>query len=717
MAKQDIAFEVYYDGAWRDIIPDDDVFSSDPIVISRGQGTDSQGLRPSQVTATLANDDDRYRTSNPESPLYGKAGRNTPVRVSIDGVVRQQVQATSWECTQSRDFRRTPRRGRSSVAFEGGGQLERIGQWTEPLKSPFRKYNESLTNLGGYFHGEQERGSTELVSTVGGTSWDSGFGGNDNTLKGLSFDSQHRPPGSAPLFDVEEGAAVGLFFNTAGTPVSSTAGWQLSWATRSEDLGGAGLHTAMNWLTSDTTGYRLDILPGTNQLRVIAEDDNGVLKIDFTVSSGTYDFTQWTLWSIDAQYSGVITNVYVNWTNADNSQTGFFLAGNYIGPPSALMWASFVGLDDEVMPGSTMGHITAANVSSTGGTDLFSAARLYAWTGYLGELSAVRFDRLCNESNVESYVSPSWADSTPMGPQPVASLIEQFDDIATTEDGLVFDHREDPNLYFLVRADRYNRTPTVALHVEDLITLPAEVTDNAGVANVVTAAQRDGGEATATDSTGPLGSQAPPDGVGEWRREVPVNLATPADDLAQHANWHLRRGTVDLPRYPRVAVNVTKLDTATRAGVVETDVGDVITISGFRENVLRLHVLGYTETITTHNRIITYVTAPDRQFDAGVWDDTTHRWDSDSSTIAAVDAAATSWTISTPDPRSTWSTTATPYELVAAGEVVLCTSMGAVSGSGPYSQTAVVQRSYNGVRKRHTADTPVHVYRSGRWAL
>ena len=107
-----------------------------------------------------------------------------------------------------------PRRGSAWTELEGGGLLQRIGQWTQPLRSPFRQYNDTIIgNTIGYWPGEQARGTTTLLSTVPGTTQQGEF-------KGVAFDSQYRPPGFAPLMDIEDGAAMGFYF--AG-PISATS--------------------------------------------------------------------------------------------------------------------------------------------------------------------------------------------------------------------------------------------------------------------------------------------------------------------------------------------------------------------------------------------------------------------------------------------------------------------------------------------------------------
>jgi hypothetical protein len=63
----------------------DDVRVADGITIRRGQPDESSSPEPGSISLTLANKDGKYSPRNPNSPLYGKIGRNTPVRVRVTG--------------------------------------------------------------------------------------------------------------------------------------------------------------------------------------------------------------------------------------------------------------------------------------------------------------------------------------------------------------------------------------------------------------------------------------------------------------------------------------------------------------------------------------------------------------------------------------------------------------------------------------------------------
>jgi hypothetical protein len=701
VTSQDLTFELFYDGAWHDITSDDDVFTQ-PIVIKRGQGDETPQLRPASVALQLANDDDRYRTSNPVSPLYGKAGLNTPARVSVGGTVRAVVEASSWSADQSRDFRRTPRRGRAWVDFEGGGLLQRIGQWDEPLRSPMYRQITSLATLRGYWPGEDAAAATAMSS---------GYpGGSPAAVSDVTFGSGDGPAGSEKLIVLgSAGLATGAF----PADIDPTA-WQLSFTT---DLAGADgtERQAYIWRTSQgyywvwqasLTTFRLTVVDSTGATLLSSGIGNGgvnpgqkiVFRMKCTLSAGT--------WTVEPAWYSEGSPVVVGYTDT--------FAGT-AGKPTG--WKSTA---NTVMSGAFLGHVFA---TTTTADNLHSGEMIGAINGHSPENARNRFGRLMNELGLPWSVIGVAADSTLMGPQSADPFPEQLKEIAATEDGLIFDDVDGIGLVLMLRNARYNQTPALTLHPSDLPGLPAELTDDLGVHNIVTAKQRGGGEATARDDTSRKGTQPPPDGVGEARETVDVNLSDPDTQLPQEANWWLRRFTVDLPRFPQVTVNLGALDPATIAQVDTVDVGSVIEIVGAREYTIRLYVLGYVETIRPADqgrvrRTIVFTCAPDQQFQVGVWDAAEHLWDARTTTLKdAADSSATSVTFRSTSSKSVWSTS-TPYDVVIAGQRNRVTAMGAPSlVSGAYEQPATLARGVDGITKPLPAGEPIRIVIQGRWAL
>lgn len=81
VAKQYLKVELYYgdslDGQWHDVTAADEVYTRDPVTITRN----ASGQLNAQLTLKSLNG--KYNPRNAASPLYGKIGRNTPIRISL----------------------------------------------------------------------------------------------------------------------------------------------------------------------------------------------------------------------------------------------------------------------------------------------------------------------------------------------------------------------------------------------------------------------------------------------------------------------------------------------------------------------------------------------------------------------------------------------------------------------------------------------------------
>lgn len=677
MPKQQVALELFYDGAWRDLVADDDVRTAMPIVIRRGQGANVTEPRPSQVTAQLANDDDRYRISNPRSPLSGKAGRNTPARVRVGDSVRGTVEVTKWETDQSAYFRRSPRRGSAWCDIEGGGLLERVLGWKETLQSDLYQHTvDEVDDLGGYWSMQDPRGTTAPFSPVAGSSI--------FLLQGVAFESQQRPPGSGPLADIAVDD-LSVFHLTGGTP-DSTAGWQYAicaYLVKSTATPEAFTVINLTGLDGSTVQITINVTDGEVVILAGTPGVPGADRINLAESYGDYSwYGKWIMFACKATHSAGTTTISFYWRAVDDPDWQV-VDDTYVGTTSAIEYAGASGMPT----GSTFGHVTGTvGVAS----DLISDARFTAFLGHRTETTAARLQRLCTLKGLSCTIIGTLADAHPMGAMPVATFKDHLQEIVTTEDGLLFDAIDDVAIVLLLRNARYAQTPALELVPEDLPRLPKEVTASADVYNVITVSQRDGGEYTTADTTGPLGTQAPPDGVGEERHTINVNVANP-NDLPQLANWWLRRGTVDLPKFPTLVIDLNAAPHLIDA-VDAMDIGDVLTLTHFREYVIRLYVLGWTERIGTHSRTITMVCAADQQFLVGVYDGTVRRYNTAGSvTVGAY--SATFGTITVTRPNASWSSTSVPYQIVIAGEEMRVNS---VFDSGA-NQGLNVTRSINGI--------------------
>lgn len=731
MGKQQVAVELFYDGAWHDITTDDAVLSGEPIVITRGQGELSPALRPASVSMRLANFDDRYRISNPESPLYGKAGRNTLVRVSVGGVVRAVVKGASWRAGQTRDFRRSPRRGKAWVDLRGGGLAQQVNQWTQRLRSAlYRAVELSGVTPAEWWPMEDPASSVAAVSAAGGSAMTP-----VTSVRYTVANGEPVPPGGAPDF----GRGAGITgsdllpnFQQGGTlraPIRTTTfdGYAIDWVMQFQagtDEGGTASVDVLTWSESGTY-VQFTVNCTKDNVTVFHANAADLATLSYTGSASAaldpYDgAAHHYRYQVRQDGGDYLAQLYIDsavYATADNFTPG--MAGT-VGVPTVIEWNPLEDRGD-YMPTSA-GHLVVWSSGQIGD----QPATFFAINGRAGERTSYRLGRLLGEHDIDYFVSPSIDLTSPMGPQRPDTLANLLREIIGTEDGLLFDVHDAANLFFLSRGDRYNQTPVLELYPDDLPFLPEEVTDDLDVRNVVTAAQREGGDYTSRDDTGPLGTQDPPDGAGEYQLRVDVNVSRESS-LPLYASWWRNRYTVDLPRYPKVVINLAALAPDRVAAVEAVDIGDVITITGYREDVIRLTVLGIVETIGDTSRAIVFNCAPDQQFEVATYTATgatltaaTRRYDSRTSTLSAsYGPTAASLVVTFTRIRDAWSTTSEPYDWAIAGERITVTSMGAVTGTGPWTQTATVARSVNGVRKSLTAGEPVHMHpaQQARYAL
>lgn len=81
----DTRVELLVDGVWSDVTAD--VYTTEKITITRGRADEAAHVDPGSCALTFNNRLGKYSPLNPRSPLYGKIGRNTPLRVSVPGPV------------------------------------------------------------------------------------------------------------------------------------------------------------------------------------------------------------------------------------------------------------------------------------------------------------------------------------------------------------------------------------------------------------------------------------------------------------------------------------------------------------------------------------------------------------------------------------------------------------------------------------------------------
>lgn len=702
MGKQVVSVQMFYSGVWNEVASD--VFVDEQIATLWGQGSEGASFRPGNIQLTFNNATDKYRPTNPLSPLYGLVGRNTPCRVLVGGVVQMTGEATSYSPDQTQDFRVSPPRGRRSVDMDINGLLWRIGQSSDNLGSAVTRYDRislppTATILGNYplEDGKDVVVPTNLVSGV-----------LPPRIGGCSFGDADGPPGSdtAMVVPFVTGAFFEFYFLNSG---SDTAGWTVSWMMRAEQtliagtqlmfiscVGGAlGISINLDNTTATNVHFTAGVIGGVNYF------DN---VTDFT---GT-DWTQWQMCEVRASVSGGTTTLEWDVYTVNSTSIGS-ISGTFSGNPGRLKSVSRAG--------PTMDYSHVVGIVGTA-VDLVNGGRLAAFNGWPGELAGNRFLRVLRDE--EGYTCNIKGDvntTIPMGPQANTPPLDMLEEMADTEDALIYDDKTQIGIVMRTRADRYNQT-ALALTFPGHFTDITENIDDLGTHNRVTLSNRAGSSYIKTLTTGPMSTQAPPNGVGLSPQTIDVNVDKEGTALPSLAGWYLNRGTVATPRYPSLVIDLVA-NSGLVASINALTIGDLINIVAYREDTIPVIVIGIAQKTGSHSRIVTLTTVPADLFNTAVYDGTLRRYDSASTTlVSAKTSTATSWGITTSNFGDVWSTTP-GYQWVVAGELMTVTAMTAAAGTGPWTQTATVTRGVNlgGTGKAQSAGASIRVANPGRYAL
>ncbi|WP_406462949.1 hypothetical protein OHB07_16130 [Streptomyces sp. NBC_00111] len=159
----DVRTELQIGGVWTDITAD--VYTREPITITRGTADEATSADPSGCSLTLNNRAGKYSPRNPMSPYYGAIGRNTPVRVSVPGsesYLRLAGTPTSYA--------RTPDAAALDITGDLDIRIEATVDWYAQATRPLIGKYTSGTNQRSYMLRLQSGVLTLWWSTDGGPS-------------------------------------------------------------------------------------------------------------------------------------------------------------------------------------------------------------------------------------------------------------------------------------------------------------------------------------------------------------------------------------------------------------------------------------------------------------------------------------------------------------------------------------------------------------------
>lgn len=710
MTIQDAVVELFYSGVWN-VAP---AYVRDPISITRGRRDEQTQLGPSSATLTL---DDRQEVYNPRNPmsvaLYGKAGRNTPIRITVAGGQRFIGEVASWKPGRTLDFDRVAGRGDAWCEIEAAGILRRVG--TDPLDSPLRRAITAATPTA-YWPLEDSDGALSAQSAVDGVPDMTPFGysrftapvtGDPVPAAGLPrFGTGNGIPGSAPVVDLSQGGVL-----QGAPPVSTSVGWRVEFVLicpRDK----ADNRIAVRWLTNGTWDtWDFQVEAGG----IFATFGTGLTALgSVTASFNIFDGLPHH-YAIEAEQLGGATSaaLYV-----DGEFVEFYDAfvPPMTGSPGSITSVIVNPLEEingtAAMP--IIGHVAVWNPHPVAAPDHTTAMR-----GHHGEATTARFTRLCDELDVTSAIAGGApADTLTMGAQRVDTLTGLLGETERTDDGFIFEPRTLLGLAFRPGANVQNQAATLVLDwagTEVAPPLAPLIDDQLARNDVVAVSTTSGASARSVEESGRMSVQAPPNGIGRKPGRVDVNPAADVT-LIDHASWHRHKGTADEVRFAQITVDLLAHPGLT-TDAAAVDVGhriDLVNVPvSISPGTVSLIVIGYTEVIGAGTRKITYVCAPASPYVTATADGDP-RVPADGSTLAALmNDSDMTFSLASTAANGPWVTGDTvsnptdfPLSILIGGELATAS---AISGASSPQTVTLSARALNGVNRQWAAGTPVDV--------
>lgn len=667
---------------WTDITEDVRQADGSNISITIGRSDESSQASPGNCQLALDNTSGNYSKDNPASQYWPNVRRNTPLRVRlfINGTYYTRFQGyvdgwvPSWDETANLAI----------VSVSASGVLRRLQQGKSPLQSALIRAIPGTANLVQYWPCEDGSAAVQAANEVSG--------GNPLVPPAVAVDFSAAP--SAPIkFAAEDGpsgsASLPQFqqgsYMHAAIATTTTTSWRIDFVVKTPVITpGASptqFATAMQLgSTGDIKVYEIDIYRAANGgIDIKTLDKNNVVSDS---PSNTLDAGDgnWHYVSVRMVQNGANIDVIAY---VDQNSTTYSISPATLQPINEII----VGISSPANEFITsIGHI--ALWEPTTSIDIFSPA-----SGWSGETSTTRFNRLCGEESVFSQQIGPPSDTT-MGPQDQDTFVNILRENETTEDGLLVDGLSS-GLTFISRAARYD---AVAMMQPDMAADPPQVDnpfsptdDDQRNRNLVKVDRKNGSSATFEDVDGELGT----DNIGTYDTSLTVNNETD-DSLLSRAAWEVNKGTAPGFRYPTLAFNLAATPTLIEPWLATPLSGriDVLNVTSkatqHPPGTISQLLEGYNEVLTPFDWDIVANCSPYGPWRVAVVEgsgDAEFRVDSDSSTLAQSYAAGvTSISVATTG-GVLWTTSAGDFPMDLSVGGIQVTATAASGSSSPQTFT------------------------------
>lgn len=405
---------ILIDGMWVDICGPGDVLGRDKIRITRGRSDWASRVSWSKANLSLKNANGDYSPRNPLSPYYGKIGRNTPMRISVDGRVRFLGEVAEWPQRADPDVH---------VPLEAAGVLRRLSERKGQLRSVMRRTlleRGELQTPVAYWPCEDGSESTALWSALPLRRPMTIFDGiNLASYSGLACSdpiptlNDTRFYGNVRAYSTSDGSITAVcLVHLDDDPLI---------ANLSQLMVCNGNGSGKFWRLMVNINRTVALQVADEDLVVLSTSGNSAFTIG---ESGALVTLRLTQSGADTTYAVGVYNV--------GEDTAHKLTGT-------LLNRSF-GRINRITIGNTrnLGSTAVGHVALYQGT-LPDAVLIGAVNGFQGERAGRRIERLCLEESVPLAVVGDLDETQPMGPQRSKQLTELLEEASDVDGGILYE--------------------------------------------------------------------------------------------------------------------------------------------------------------------------------------------------------------------------------------------------------------------------------------
>lgn len=577
------------------------------------------------------------------------------------------------------------------------GSLRRLRQGTNPIVSPLTRQLSNTADAVSYWPMEEGSDAAFFANKTAA--------GRPGTFSDVSPASETSLAGGgqAPSLASDQGVIrlpVTPGVNSGGTGFSAMVFFKLS------SLPAAKTRIiTVSPRSGPVATYAFSVDAAGN---TILEALNADASVIVSATNGTgVDLTEWTAWQIETDNTAGGGNTSVAGTYHQVGAVDYF---------SQLLTVS----------GTTLSNI--GGMTLTGGS---STAFAHAWlgrntlpfvtntfsrvsSGYVGELAAKRFARVCGEVGITySIRGGTGISSQAMGPQREAKTLDVLQACIDADYAVMAE--QSSGLEFIPKAVRWNAASvgTLSKVAGEIGAVPKPIRDDQRLKNRITASRVNGSSAIYQNDASVLRN-------GPWEDSVTLNLIDDST-LDSQASWRVYIGTASRRRWPSVVMNfarapqLMKLWRARQYGFRFGVITGLVQSSGNEPDLI---MEGFQATLDPDVWEVEMNCTDAATWAVGVWD--TNLWGAVYTTLGAdITTTGTTIILSSSNVFEQWKAgVSTAHIMINGTEEVALGTIGAVTGSGPWTQTVTgCTRSVNGVVKAHVATEPITVKNALRWTL